>query len=287
MRRTAQIVTVALLVAAVAMVPVGALAADGSVAQQDNSTDAQTPTERGNASENAVAPGERLSGILGVGQAELENEVDSRSFGLAVARAASDDAKADVVGEQLDDVEQRLDDLEQRKADLAAARENGSLSEGAYRARMAEVAAELEGAERVANQTANESAGLPADLLEQKGINASAIQTLKDRANELGGQEVAEIARAIAGSSVGTAPDHAGPDRRSPGDRGPDAPTDGNATDRNATDRGPDNVTDRGGQQTPERTTQETPDGDDGNDSTTTDDGSQQDAAGSDPGGRP
>lgn len=212
MRRTTLLVTVALVLATVATVPIGGLAAvgDGVAAQQ--TTDEQP------ANETEAAPGERLSGVLNVGQAELETEVDSRTFGIKVAQAATQNAKADVVKAQLEDIEERIAELEERKAALERARENGSLSEGAYEARIAEVAAELEGAERLANQSAEAAGELPADLLESKGINVEAIQTLRDRADELGGQEVAEIARSIAGPSVGKAPGHAGPDDRGPGD---------------------------------------------------------------------
>lgn len=175
----------AFVLVAMATVAIAGLAAgdSGVAAQQvdENSTD--------NRSNATVAPDERLQGVLGVGEAELETEVDSRTFGLTVARAASNDsARADAVAAQLGELEQRLGELEQ-------ARENCFMSEGAYRARMATVAAELEGTERLANESANASEGLDPELLDEKGINATAIQTLKDRANELGGQEVADIAR--------------------------------------------------------------------------------------------
>lgn len=213
-----------LVLAAVATVPLGGLAAsvDSAPAQQ---TTEEAP---GNESAADVAPGERLSGVLNVGEAELENDIDSRTFGIKVARAASEDAQADVVKEQLDEIEQRIAELEERKDGLDRARENGSLSEGAYQAQVAEVAARIEGTERLTNQSARTAGELPADLLEQKGINVAAIQTLKDRAEELGGQEVAEIARGIAGDSVGKAPGVASPGERGP----PDTPGQADDTDR-------------------------------------------------------
>jgi hypothetical protein len=81
----------------------------------------------------------------------------------------------------------------------------------------------MQNARQMATETDNASRGLPADLLESKGINATAIQTLKERAGELGGPQVAAIARGIAGPGA------------APGDRVPENANRGQAPDRNAT----------------------------------------------------
>ncbi|MEF8872911.1 MAG: hypothetical protein V5A41_14895, partial [Haloarculaceae archaeon] len=205
MRQRSTIVLAALLVAAVAAVPIAGMAATSDVPAQTNDTSENT-TEA-----NATAPGEQLAGVVDVQEAEIEGEVDERAYGIKVAKAATNDSKADVVKAQLDNIEQRLTELDERKATLTEARENGTISEGRYRAEMSRVAAETETAKRLANQSENVSQGLPADLLESKGINATAIQTLQERANNLTGPEVAEIARSIAGPKVGGPPADRGP----------------------------------------------------------------------------
>lgn len=260
MRRTALLLSVALVVAAVAAVPAGGLAAgDGVAAQQTTATETpaddpagnQTDGHEANDSDPAVAPGERLGGVVAVGQSEFETEVDSRAFGLRVRGAATDNATADVVSEKLAEIRERVDRLERHTSALQQAHENGSLSDGAYRARMAHVAAELRGAERLANQTANASQRLPVALLEANGINATAIQTLRERASQLGGPAVAEIARSIAGPAVGQAPGRAVSDERRPDDRGPTVSPRGppaNATDTEA--RADRTATDRSGNRT-------------------------------------
>jgi hypothetical protein len=247
MRRTT-LLTIVLVVASAGAIPVVGMAATGDdVSPQTNST-----TER-----TATAPGERLSGVVGVQGAELEGEIDSRAFGLQVARAATNDSKADVVAETVGDLETRLADLEQRKEALDEARENGSMSEGEYRARVTELAAQTETVQRLADQTNETASGLPADLLESNGIDATAIQTLKDDAKNLSGPEVAEIARSIAGEGVGKTPgkvpgdvpgeqpDDAGP----PEDTGPDRPGDDDATETDTptgTEESGDGSSDRG-----------------------------------------
>jgi len=218
MQRTTPVALAALLV-------VGALMAVPVAMAQETQTD-QT-NETNGTDENATAPGEQLSGVVGVGEAELSGEVESRAYGIRIAQANSSDAKAAVVAEQLNRTDQRLAELEAQRAELETARENGSISQGQYRARMATLHAESQSASRLANQT-NETAGeLPAETLEANGVNVTAIRTLQDRAANLTGPETAEIARSVAGENAGQTarPDEA-PDRPDAGDRA------GNESDR-------------------------------------------------------
>lgn len=194
---------------------------------------AETPTD---ADTDATPPGAQLAGVVGVEDAELAADLDERIFGVRVAQAAGDDARADVVADRLGEVEQRLGELEAERERLAAARANGSMSEGEYRARVATLAAESHGVERAANQTAAVAAGLDPAALDASGVNVTAIRTLADRADGLTGPAVAEIARSIAGGNAGgppagdrtplddaPGPDDAGPDRT---DADPDDPDD-------------------------------------------------------------
>ena len=253
MERTTTAVLAALLViGTLAAVPVAmAQATDGT--NETNGTD-------GN---GTVAPGEQLSGVVGVSEAELNGEVESRAYDIRVDRANSSDARAAIVAEQLNRTEGRLADLEAQRAELEAARENGSIREGQYRARVATLHAESRTVARLSNQT-NETAGqLPAETLEANGVNVTALRTLQDRAANLTGPETAEIARSIAGENAGQAarPDEA-PERPGTGDRA------GNESDRPGA----------GGSDAPTRdgSTNETSDG-----ATATDDGSTPDGSGS------
>lgn len=250
MRQRSTLVLAALLVAAVAAVPIAGMAATNDAPAQMNNSTSENTTDA-----NATAPGEQLAGVVDVQEAELEGEVDERAYGIKVAKAATNDSKADVVKSQLDNIEQRLNELDERKANLTEARDNGNISEGRYRAEMSRVAAETETAKRLANQSENFSQGLPADVLDAKGINSTAIQTLQDRANNLTGPEVAEIARSIAGSNVGSPPADRGPGElpERPADDDQmvdDNMTDGDMPDSNVTD---ENMTD--GDMTGENTT--------------------------------
>lgn len=277
MRRTTALTMAVLIVVSVAAVPISGLAAtgDGVLADSHDSNATATNSTDGNAS---VAPGERLSGVVGVQQAELEGEVDRRAFGLQVARAASNESKAGVVATQVEDVQQRIADLRGRQQELNESVRNGSISEGKYRAQVAQLGAQMKTAKQLANQTANESGGLPVDLLESKGINATAIQQLRERASELGGKQVAEIARSIAGPSAAPRgpPADAGPAQGMPGNV-----TDGDMPDMPGSNVSDDNVTD--GNQSDRQ--MGSADGQMGSDSTDADKATQGTRGGS-PGGR-
>ncbi len=209
MRRTLTVLTAALVVVGT----LGAGTALGAV-QSTNATTGQPAADAANETNATVAPGERLAGVVGTQEAELDGEIDSRSFGLAVARASSEEAKAALIAEKVNETQRELGNLTQQREQLRQARQNGTISQGEYRARITELAARTENAERAANDTANASQGLPTDVLESKGVNATAIQTLRDEAKNLSGGEVAEIARSIAGSEAA--------DQNRPEDRGPE-----------------------------------------------------------------
>jgi hypothetical protein len=217
----------------------------------------ETETVTQQADENATPPGAQLAGVVSVQEAELDGEVQSRTFGVRVAQANTDNAKAAVVADQLNDSAERLAALQQRKQALNEARENGSMSEGEYRAKTAQLHAETKNVQRLTAETNETASQLPAKALERKGIDAAAIKTLSQRASELSGPKVAAIAEGIAGPNVGQqarpagAGDHggdaanrtetddrpgAGPERTPAGERTDD--TDAASTNETATDGG-------------------------------------------------
>lgn len=226
-------VALLLVVSTLAAVPVAAMAQEPATADERSV---------GNAT---VVPGAQLAGVVGVQGAELDGDVQSRTYELRVAQANTDAAKAAVVAEQLTDTRQRLAELEQRKGSLDRARANGSITAGEYRAKVARLHAETRTVERLVGQTNETAKRLPAAALERKGVDAAAIRTLSERANELSGPEVAAIARAVAGPGVGERARSDGAGDR-PTDGGHRTPSDqqsgpaGDATPQNGTDRRPD-----------------------------------------------
>ena len=254
------VVVVALLVVgavgAVAAMPAGAtvtetvgdgmeslVAADDVADADDSATDDGTTGEGatgggdGSDDANRTSPGERLAGVVGVQGAEIDGEIDSRAFARRVGPDRSDEERADAIAERLDRNADRLDEIERRQAELRDRRAAGEITEGEFRSRMARLAAETATIDRTTNRSAAAAEEIPREQLEARGVDADRIETLRTRANELSGPEVAAIAREIAGPNVGGPagrPDHAGPPASD------DPP--GNASDRAgspADERGP------------------------------------------------
>lgn len=220
MRRPAPtlLAVVALLVAGVAPATAVGLSATGvdapSVAGAPPAP-AANATADGTGSANAtaatnVSPGTRLSGVLGARRAELQGEVENRSFGLQVARArrSSQTASARVVGHHVDRVETRLADLRRERDRLEAAHEAGNVSDAVYRARVTTLVIRIDQTRELLDRADREVADIPAATRERAGVNATRIRRLRDHADELTGPEIAEMAREMAGR------DRDGPDRR-------------------------------------------------------------------------
>lgn len=195
MRRTASVAFAAMLVLSAVGVSAAALASPGN---------ANADVAAQNDTNATIGPGERLSGVIGVQEAELEGEVETRAYEIALERANDSNAsKAAIVAEQLNRTRERLQELRQRKTQLERARENGSIGLGEYRARTAKLAAETQTVTKIANRSEAAADGLPNETLAEHGINVSAIRQLAEGAEELTGPQVAAIARSIAGGPDG------------------------------------------------------------------------------------
>jgi DNA-binding transcriptional regulator YiaG len=183
--------------------------------------------DAGNATAD-LAPGERLAGVVGVQGAEIEGEVESRAFEVALRESETNESRAAVVADRVNRTEERLAELERRQEELRERRDAGELSQGAYAARMATTTARIETLSRGLNRSASVAAELPAAVRNETGVDGERLATLRERANELSGPEVAALARGVAGEGVGgpVGPDRRGPpgngtERGPPGDAGP------------------------------------------------------------------
>ena len=170
MNRIGVIVIAFALAVTLVAVPLGAAQTAGIVADDEDD-------------EPDVEPGEQLAGVVGVQGAELDGEVTDRAVGIAVAKAATNEsAQADLVADRLGDVEERLDAIESRQAELEAARSDGEISEGQYRAQMARQNAEAAGTDRLIGHLNATASDLPAEALSDRGVDVAAIHNASDRA---------------------------------------------------------------------------------------------------------
>ncbi|MFB6123549.1 MAG: hypothetical protein ABEJ78_08830, partial [Haloferacaceae archaeon] len=229
MRQYASVLAVVALLAAAIAGPAAAV-----VAPADAPTQVATTGAPDNASD--VKPGHRFAGVVGVQQAEIEGEMEERTFGVRVTNATNE-TKADVVAAEVNQLRERLRELRAQREQLREARANGTISEGTYRSRMAIVLAKTRTTTRMLSASEAVSRTLPAAALEAHGVSTDEIQRLRRDADEMSGPEVAALARSVVGEVVGR--DHEDDDQRGPddlptqarggpdGERGPDGSPDG------------------------------------------------------------
>lgn len=224
---------IALLAVVVVLVGVAGIVAGGPIGTAVAQDDPVATNETGETEANEttdISPGERLSGVVAVQNAEISGEVESRAFEVGLNRTDTDAERAEFVAERLNRSEQRIEAIAQRQRELRELRDDGELSQGAYAARMAETSARAEQVRREANRSDDVARGLPETIRAERGIDDERLNTLRDRANELTGPEVAAIARGVAGDDVGSplASGRRGPPSDVPGEGG-DRP--GNGTE--------------------------------------------------------
>ncbi len=232
-----------IVLAAVAVVALAAAA--GVAAAQDGTADEAD-------AEVELSFGEQVSVLVHNHQTEVSHTVENEAFEVAFERDGEE-----AVEERARQLGERMDRAEQRKAEIDERLEAGEISERRAKAEKAKLANEGNAVNRSSDRVLERAA--------EQGINASAVETLKQRASELSGPEVSEIARSIAGPGVA--------DDRRPGDTGP--PEDRAGADARPGEAGEQDDEPEEVEEEPEA--DEAPEGDDGAGG---DDGAPADGAG-------
>jgi len=242
MSRTAPVlIVVAAVVAAVVASPLAVAAGVGDGFAQ---TTADEPTE------NGTDAGARLAGVVGSEAAELEGDLQERSFAVAFENASGDNGKAAVIASTHESLSDRLADLRAQKASLTERYENESMARSEYQARLARLSAQIRTLTSMANRTSDAARDLPAAALDARGVNVTALDELRQNAANMSGPAVAAAARNL---TRGGPPENVGPNG-TPGGPGTANETDrgGNGRPENVTTGPPNdsNTTERGGQDT-------------------------------------
>jgi len=199
--------------------------------------------------------GEQLGGVVSVQGAELDGNLSERAYSHRIANAETDNQKAKIVDERLDEIEDRIADHEARLAELEAEREAGNISEGRYRAEVATLTAERDSTERAAARAEETARGIPEDVLAERGVSTERIDELRANASRVGGPDQREIARGITGDNT-RAPADENQTRMGDDQTGRDRPFDTATTAE--TDRNGDRGSDGGDSDDTERTDEST-----------------------------
>ncbi len=202
-RILAVLVAIAMLVSITG--PAMALADPATSTSTDIEPLAQTTdADLNNTTANETPPGVMLAGSIAVHQEEIQGEIEHRSFGLQVAAAATNDSKAQVLNRTQEQLQERVTEMDREMIRLNESRANGTISESQYQVRMSGLLTGSSNLERMANSTNQTAAMLPQETLEANGVNVTALEQIRTHAHNMTGPETAEMARQIAGNSVGT-----------------------------------------------------------------------------------
>ena len=150
----------------------------------------------------STTAGEQLGGVIGVQGAAVDGELADRTFGQQLDNADSDEARAELIAERLNETAQQNENREARLAALEAQREEGEISEGRYNAQVAMLEAERANTERQTDRAGEAARGLPEDVLADRGVDVDRIDEIRTNASRLGGPETSDRAREIAGENV-------------------------------------------------------------------------------------
>jgi hypothetical protein len=202
-------VLVGLLLVAVLGLALPAVAQDGPTAGNES-------TQSDNATVDNVTMGQSISGFMQSTAAGTESDVDQGLYQAQYETANESDRPA-LVENRTDRLEGRLAAVEQRIERLRERRED--MNPTAYRAQMSAAAAQLRALETSANETHADAVAV--------GVNATRLERLRTHASELGGGEIAEIARNLSGVPDDVPGQRGPPDDAGPGNDGPQNGTDG------------------------------------------------------------
>ncbi|WP_128476227.1 DUF7096 domain-containing protein [Halorussus pelagicus] len=148
-----------------------------------------------------LSPGQRLTGAVGAQGASVQGELLNRSLSERLANATTPAQRAQVVADENESLAAYLDALEGVRENITTAWEADDLSEGRYRAALAEFVVRARTVELRANRTARAAEELPESVRETHAINATRIRDLGERARELYRFEE-PIAREVANQTV-------------------------------------------------------------------------------------
>lgn len=159
------------------------------------------------AATNESMPGERVAAGMIVSDAELEGELEGRAFGHAIAAAETDEERAALIAERIEQNQDRLKALEERRAHLEAEREAGNLTPAQYQAAKAATTIESATIEETAAQSAAAAPGLE-DQLREQGVTVEEIETLRENAADMDGPKMADL---VGGEPGGVSDGEPGP----------------------------------------------------------------------------
>ncbi|PSP56115.1 hypothetical protein BRC82_02995 [Halobacteriales archaeon QS_1_67_19] len=230
------VLVVLLVVSAGAAAPAGATD-QSSVGSTGSETVAigQNATVTNNSTNNFTL-GADISSFMQASASEAEGAVDTGMWTARFNATENRSQRVELIEHRTADLREQLDELQQRKDELLEKREAGDISETAYTARIGALVGEIKALNEAINSTAPRA----------RQVNASGaeLDSLRTRANNLTGPEIAAVARNASGVSVdnvsGGPPSDAGGAAGENGRNGDGGPPDDAGAADNTTDAASD-----------------------------------------------
>lgn len=178
-----------------------------------------------NESDDGSTLGADISSFMQSNVAQTDGAVETGMWSAAFNGTENRSVRERLVERRTGELRSELAELRDEKAELLAEREDGNISETAYKARMSRLAGQINALEASINATSSRA--------QQVGADPEELATLRTDAKNLSGPEVAAVARNVSGVGNGNGngpPGDAG--NGNAGDAGDgDGPGNGNADD--------------------------------------------------------
>lgn len=152
--------------------------------------------------EDEITPGERFGGAVGVQHAEFEGTIAEHRFTVVLGNATTNETMARELVIHMESFDERLTEIEDSRTDLEDQREASEISHGHFVANLARLEAERTTITHLAERAEDLSRDLPEEVLDEQGLDIEQISALRERAEDLAVEEVATIAREIAGGNT-------------------------------------------------------------------------------------
>jgi hypothetical protein len=189
----------------------------GLTAAADETNDAR-PTATANDTANNSTLGADISSFMQTNAAEVDGAVETGMWTAAFNATENQSVRAKLVERRTSELRTELTDLQQRRRELLAEREEGNISEVAYKAKVSRLRGQINALRSAIDATSTRA--------EQTNASVESLDTLRSESENLTGPEIASVARNTTG--VGVDNGQGGP----PGDVGNGSGVGNDATDR-------------------------------------------------------
>jgi hypothetical protein len=153
------------------------------------------PTAAANGTQNNSTLGADISSFMQSSAAEVGGAVETGMWTAAFNATDNQSVQTELVDRRTSELQTQLEELRERKAQLVAERDEGNVSEVAYRAKVSRLLGQIN-----ALQSAIDATSVRAS---QANASAESLDDLRSESENLTGPEIAAVARNVTGVGVG------------------------------------------------------------------------------------